>query len=211
MISFMVFSSLKTGMTIERVSNECSSVISTPCMNYSLNYVSAKPDRDISIKTFIGQTLNFTDNLQVFGRTVDEAAGRRRQPLVHRSGAVSLYVHGDVKKAVLLEPRVDRLGDLRLEEARDLVRPHFDARHRVVDAHPELPEAEPPQHLLARFHAPPRLLVDRRSVRETRGETGERSPVRRREIEDSAQSADRGLGQSILEQRAADGQLLRCA
>src|SRR5512141_1118235 len=175
MISFMVVTSLKTGMTIERVSSECSSVISTPCMKYSLNYVSAKPDRDISIKTFIGQTLNSTDNLQAFGRTVDEAAGRRRQPLVHRSGAVSLYVHGDVEKAVLLEPPVDRLGDLRLEEARDLVRPHFDARHRVVDAHPELPEAEPPQHFLARLHAPQRLLVDRRSVWEARAAACERA------------------------------------
>ena len=42
------------------------------------------------------------------GRVVDQAAGGFRQPLVHRAGAVSLEVHGDVEEAVLPEMRRGR-------------------------------------------------------------------------------------------------------
>src|SRR3990172_4200577 len=145
----------------------------------------------------------FSSNRVGFGKT------RHQRLLVHRPGAIPRKIDGHVEKPVFPEPPVDRIRYLRFEQARDLLLSDLDARDPFVDANAELPETEPPKDLFARLHPPQLFRGDRRTVREPRGEAGERPLVRGGKPEMAAERPDVPFRDPVFQQRAAHAQFLR--
>src|SRR4029077_7054116 len=95
--------------------------------------------------------------------------------------AVSAQIHGHVRVAEGPQPAVDRVGDIGLERARDLVAPELDPGNRVVMADAEHAEAEIAQDALGRLDGPELLLRDLRVIGNARRQARRRGLVPRLE------------------------------
>src|SRR5438445_13297417 len=75
-------------------------------------------------------------------------------PFVHRSGAVSEEIDGDVKESGLAERDGDLFGDLGVDDPRDVGPRHLDPRNPIVGAHSYDPKAQCPARFLGRTDTP---------------------------------------------------------
>src|SRR5581483_8830304 len=89
------------------------------------------------------------------------------------------------------------------ERAAELVRLQLEARHRLVEAHPQLAETERVERLLEAVDPLEALGRDLGAVGKARRETGELRLVPGRKAERARQLAHLGLGQPRLDQRMA--------